>query len=129
MRDEIRHIVDRSVRVYTAFLIDELIGRLAVRDDYHVRRTDSEREYRAVLISPSFESVLEQILEIDMGECGKGSRQDWTTYFLPNPVLGIWRALPRRGTVGGPGGMRGWRLPILDRRHTAVSSSSAEAIP
>ena len=60
MRDVIRDIIDRSVRVYTAFLIDELIGRLAVRDDYHIRGTDSEGKYRAVLVGPYFKSVWEQ---------------------------------------------------------------------
>lgn len=38
------------------------------------------------------------------------------TYFFPRPVVGIWRAFPRIGTVGGPGGIRGWRLPILSSR-------------
>lgn len=68
MRDIVRHIVDRSVRVDTAFLVDKLIGGLATRDNYHIRGTDSEREYRTVLFSPYFESVCEQELVNGMEE-------------------------------------------------------------
>jgi hypothetical protein len=39
-------------------------------------------------------------------------------HFFPNPVFGIWRALPSIGTVGGPGGIRGWRLPTDNSLYT-----------
>ena len=109
MCDIVRHVIERSVGVNTPLFIEKLVRRPPVIQNNNVRWSDFEGENRPVYVGPFFEPIPKLLAH-------KFNLRFLRAYFLPSPVVGIWRALPNTGTVGGPGGMRGSRLPTLRRR-------------
>lgn len=114
LSDDLAYVIVWSVRVDGAFLVQKVMDGFPVAEDDNIAGDDFKRVYRAIFPCPNTksrvvdESEMVQLLNWNL----------WTsTHCFPSPVVGIWRALPRIGTVFGPLGMRGSRRPSWSNKY------------
>ena len=78
--NDVGNVVDRTFRVYSAFLVQQIVDCLTVEEDYEVSRTHFQGEYPTILLTPFFESVqrAKSAFQLPISNSGEDQRTFYT---------------------------------------------------